>query len=125
MADGSLTAGDVLPAMTGAHAGPGDCGELGGGGQPADIAHIRGTGAEGIAGGVGEYEIVQGSRAVDRLLHDELFHFHIFVCPSAGQTGGIVSGTQLLGKNDLIFRIPGQGSAEQIIVQHLLNHLIG
>ena len=58
VADGGAVAGDILPAVAGAAVGPCRHVDLSGGGEPAHIAHIGGTGLETFAAEEGEQEVI-------------------------------------------------------------------
>ena len=87
MTDGRFGGADVLPRMTGAARCKANGADLRGGGLPAYIADIGGTGAGDPAGIVGDKEIVEGTGTVLSLFDNQIHDLVVVALAGAGEPG--------------------------------------
>ena len=100
--------------------------DLPGGGLPAHVAHIGGTGAERVA-------VVRGhEKIVHRMAHSGLLRLDLpcdvrvkFCAGAAGRAAFFIGGGQLVGKGVLRGGMGGHAQLGEVPVQHLFQRVVG
>ena len=125
MGHAGLAGGNHLPAVAGDLGRPSGRIELGGGGQPADVAHIRRAGAIGIGRVIGHHKVVDGLISMVGQLNDLLFEHGVGLRAVAGQAIVGVGLAKLGREVPLLLGILRQRGFHQIVVEQLLQDGIG